>query len=70
VPRRSEVKLTIFNLIGERIATLVDQVHSMGTYSVQWNGKDDTGQEVASGVYLYRLQTNQFVQVKELVLLR
>ncbi len=70
VPKRSEVKLTIFNLLGEHIATLVDHVHSMGTYSVQWNGTDDTGQGAASGVYLYRLQTNQFVQVKELVLLR
>jgi hypothetical protein len=70
VPERSEVKLLIFNFLGQRVATLVDEVQSMGDYSVQWDGKDDTGKAVASGVYLYRLQTNQFVQVKKLALLR
>ncbi|MFQ5604037.1 MAG: kelch repeat-containing protein [bacterium] len=69
-PERSEVKLVIFSLLGQRVATLVDAVQSMGIYSVQWNGKDDTGKAVASGVYLYRLQTKQFVQVKKLALLR
>lgn len=70
MPKRSEVKLVIFSLLGQRVATLVDEVQSIGVYSVQWDGKDDTGKEVASGVYLYRLQTNQFVQVKKLALLR
>jgi N-acetylneuraminic acid mutarotase len=68
--KRSEVNLVIFSLLGQRVATLVDEVQSMGIYSVQWDGKDDTGKEVASGVYLYRLQTNQFMQVKKLALLR
>jgi len=70
VPKRSEVKLVIFSVLGQRVATLVDEVQSMGVYSVQWDGKDDTGKKVASGVYLYRLQTKQFVQVKKLALLR
>ena len=43
---------------------------SIGDYSVKWDGKDDTGTELASGLYLYRLQTKEFVQVKKLVLLR
>jgi hypothetical protein len=70
MPKRSEVNLVILSLLGRRVATLVDVVQSMGIYSVQWDGKDDTGKEVASGVYLYRLQTEQFVQVKKLALLR
>jgi hypothetical protein len=70
MPQRSEVNLVIFSLLGQRVTTLVDEVQSTGIYSVQWDGKDDTGKEVASGVYLYRLQTEQFVQVKKLALLR
>ncbi len=70
VAKRSEVKLIIFSLLGQHVATLVDEVQSMGVHSIQWNGKDDTGKAVASGVYLYRLQTEQFVQVKKLALLR
>jgi N-acetylneuraminic acid mutarotase len=70
MPKRSEVNLVILSLLGQRVATLVDEVKSIGIYSIQWDGKDDTGKEVASGVYLYRLQTNQFMQVKKLALLR
>jgi N-acetylneuraminic acid mutarotase len=70
VAKSAEVKLAILNLLGQHITTLVDEAQSVGVYSVQWDGKDDTGKAVASGVYLYRLQTNQFVQVKKLALLR
>jgi len=56
LPKKSEVKLAIVNLLGQRVATLVNEVQSNGTYSIQWDGKDDTGTELASGIYLFRLQ--------------
>jgi len=70
MPEKSEVKLAIFSLLGQHVATLVDGVQPAGVHSVQWDGKDHAGRDVASGVYLYRLETSEFVQVKKLVLLR
>ncbi len=66
----SEVKLLIYSLLGEQITTLVNEVQPAGIFSVQWNGKDDAGIEMAAGVYISSLQTEEFVQEKKLVLLR
>ena len=51
----SQVRLEIFNALGQRMATLVDGVQSAGAYQAQWDGTDASGQAVAAGVYLYRL---------------
>jgi len=50
-----EVTLEIFNLIGEKLTTLVNEQQAAGSYSVSWNGKNKFGKEVASGIYFYRL---------------
>ncbi len=65
IPRAGEVSLKIFNLLGEEVATLVSEDMDAGTYKIHW---DATGQP--SGVYFYRLLTNDFVQTRKLVLLR
>lgn len=70
LPKASQVKLVIYNLLGHHVAILVDEQQSVGTYSVEWKGKDNSGREVASGVYLYRLEAIEFIQVRKLVLLR
>jgi len=70
LPKSSQVKLIIYNLIGQRVATLIDKKQPAGVYSVQWNGKDDLGRNVASGVYLYKLETKEFVRVRKLALVR
>jgi len=70
VPKRSEVKLVISSLLGQRIATLVDEVQSMGIYSVQWDGKDDTVIEVPSGTYIYQIKAGDFEQTRKMVLLK
>jgi hypothetical protein len=59
------VSLKVFDVLGREVATLVNEEKQLGTYSVQW---DASGQ--ASGVYFYRLQTGNFVDVKKLILLR
>jgi hypothetical protein len=66
----SEVKLTVYNLMGERIKQLVNEIKSAGIFYVKWNGRNDSGTQVASGVYLYRLETNGFVNIKKMVLMR
>jgi hypothetical protein len=70
LPKATETRLEIFNLRGQRVATLVDRKEAAGYYSITWDGKDEYGNHVASGVYLYRLETEGFVKVRKLVLLR
>jgi hypothetical protein len=67
---RSYVRLEVFNLVGELVVTLVDEVKSPGRYSVVWNGRDQSGKPVPSGVYLYRLQTGSFTASKKMMLLK
>ena len=72
LPAAADVDLAIFNLAGQRVATLAEGVRETGTYTVHWDGRDGDGRELASGVYLYRLQTGDGQQVvtRKLVLVR
>jgi hypothetical protein len=70
LPSDCEVKLFVYNLLGERVKTLVDEPKSAGNYEIRWEGKDDQGKELASGVYLYRLQTGKFTQSNKMLLLK
>ena len=62
--------LNIYNILGQEIRTLVDEPKDAGYYTVTWDGKDSQGQNVSSGVYFYRLQTENFVETKKMVLMR
>ena len=66
----TQVKLVIFNIRGEQVNTLVDDLQQAGFYSVPWNGKDVSGRKAASGVYFYRLETKRFAKVKKMVLIQ
>jgi hypothetical protein len=66
----THVKVVIYNTLGHRVATLVDEQQSAGFYSVKWHGKNDNGRQVASGIYLNRFETNKSVEMKKLILLR
>jgi hypothetical protein len=70
IPKTSHVRLEIFNLLGQRIRTLVDEYQAFGERSVTWDGRDDQCESVASGVYFYRLQTEDFVETKKMVVIR
>ena len=64
------VKLEIYNILGQRVKIIVNEKQSSGIYTVQWDGKDKLGRDVSSGIYLYRLQAQDFVQVRKLMLMR
>jgi hypothetical protein len=64
------VRLEIFNLRGQQIRTLVNERRSAGAYSVKWDGRDDSGRSVASGVFLYRLNAGESTESRKLVLIR
>jgi len=70
LPEARDVQLTICNLKGQKIRTLVNAMKETGFHSVSWNGKDSAGNVVASGVYIYRMKAGEFVDAKKLTLLR
>ncbi len=70
VPVKSQIKVAVYNLLGQQIAILTDQVYPPGTYRVRWDGRDAQGRELHSGVYFYRLTTAAGVLTRRMVLLR
>jgi len=64
------VQLNIFDVTGRKVHTLVNGQVQAGSYKIKWNGLNDSGIQVPSGVYLYILQTNEFSASKKLILLR
>lgn len=64
------IKLEIFNALGQKVRTLVDDRRRSGVYRVQWDGLDRRGRRVASGVYIYRLTAGEFVAAKKMLLLQ
>ena len=70
LPENSYVRLEIYNLLGQRVATLADSRQTAGRYTLTWNGKDLKGNNVASGIYFYKLTAGDLVHVKKMVLTR
>lgn len=70
LPRRSQVAVTVYNILGRRVSTLLSSFQSAGTHSVEWTGTDDRGQPVSSGTYFYRLKADDLIQTRKMVLLR
>lgn len=70
VPEAIQVRLDIFNVLGQRVYTLVNAEQVPGRYEVVWNGRDDTRQAMASGVYLYRMQAGTFVETRTMLLVK
>ncbi|MFQ6091462.1 MAG: T9SS type A sorting domain-containing protein [bacterium] len=66
----SHVRLAVFNLIGQKVRTLVDEPKESGYYTVIWNGGDEFGGDVASGVYFCRLQAGEFTSLRKMLLLK
>lgn len=70
LPEAIRVELKIFNILGQEVATLVDDVRSAGAYQILWDGKNAGGLSVASGVYVYQIKAGNFQDAKKMVLLR
>ena len=66
----SDVELTIFNMLGQKVRTLVNEKQITGAYSSRWDGLTDSGQQVASGIFLYTLRAGKFRQTRKLVLMK
>jgi photosystem II stability/assembly factor-like uncharacterized protein len=64
------VALKIYNMLGQEVRTLVNEFKSAGSFDVLWDGKDNSGQRMPNGVYLYRIETDGLVQSKKMLLLQ
>ncbi|MCJ7458519.1 MAG: M28 family peptidase [candidate division Zixibacteria bacterium] len=62
--------LKIYNILGQLVRTLVDEEKAAGSYKIIWDGKDNSGKEVGSGIYFYQLKTEEYTATKKMVLLR
>jgi hypothetical protein len=70
LPEVSDITLTIYNMLGQKVRTFDYQNTSAGYHSVKWNATNDYGEKVGAGVYLYQLQTKDFVKTRKMVLLK
>lgn len=70
LPRGGEVLLTVYDVLGQRVAVLVDGPQDAGEHAVVWDGRDETGKEAASGMYLYRLEAEKSAAVRKMVLVK
>ena len=70
VSERSHVTLTIYNVLGQKVSTLVDEEKSAGDYQVSWDGSGATGDKLASGIYFYAVQTESQSEAKKMLLLK
>jgi hypothetical protein len=70
LPEQSQVTLEVFNVLGQRVKTLVNVVQPAGRHKIVWDGKDAQGKDVASGIYFYRLEAGEFTQSKRMVILK
>ena len=70
LPQPGQVELTIYNLLGQPVAVLVQGTGAAGTFTVRWDGRDQAGRAVTSGVYLYQLRAGEHTEVRKLLLLR
>ena len=64
------VSLSVYNLVGQKVANLVNTDLNAGTYSVQWDGRSENGEMVSNGVYFYRMNAGNFTDTKKMVLLK
>jgi len=68
--RSSHVTLTIYNILGQKVAVLVDDFQSAGWHEIIWDGRDNAGNAVASGIYLYLLKTDDYQASRQMILIK
>ena len=70
LPENSLVTITIYDMLGRRVKTLINQAQDAGFKSVVWNATNDYGKQVSAGIYLYQIQAGEYISTKKMVLLK
>jgi hypothetical protein len=66
----SDVKITIYDMLGREVKTLINKTQDAGSMSVIWNATNDYGKPVSAGIYLYQIQAGEYISTKKMVLLK
>ena len=70
LPKESFVTLVVYNMLGKKIRTLVNEKQVIGRHTITWDGRDDNGKRVSSGIYMYKMNTQNFIKTKKMILIR
>ena len=70
IPKDSKVELSIYNIKGQKVKTLAKSDFEKGIHQVIWDGKDNTGKSVSSGIYFYKMETDNYSEMKKAILLK
>jgi hypothetical protein len=70
VPRAAHVKVAVYNVLGQRVRTLIDQPLNAGRHSLFFDGRDSRGQVLSSGVYFYRMEAGPFARTRKMILMK
>ncbi|MCK4330598.1 T9SS type A sorting domain-containing protein [candidate division WOR-3 bacterium] len=70
LPKSSRVELKVYNIYGQLIKTLVNELQKAGYYTVGWNGRDNASKEVSNGIYLYRLEAGSYTETRKMILIK
>ncbi|UCG60384.1 MAG: T9SS type A sorting domain-containing protein [Candidatus Zixiibacteriota bacterium] len=70
IPEQAHVTVEVFNVLGQRVRLLVNKTQAPGVYNVEWNGTDQGGHEVATGIYFYSVKAGDYSEKKKMVLIR
>ena len=70
LPENSLVNITIYDMLGKKVKTLINQTQDAGYRSVIWNATNNYGKPVSAGIYLYQIQSGEYISTKKMVLLK
>jgi hypothetical protein len=70
IPKQSQVRLDVFNILGQKVITLVDKSEQPGFYSATWDGVNSEGKSTSSGIYFYKISAGDYTEIKKMVLIK
>jgi len=70
LPKAAFLNVTVYNVLGQKVATLVDEVRNAGTYTITWDGRAQTGTDVSTGLYFIRMSAEKFTAVQKVMLMK
>jgi len=70
LPEKSHVTIRIFNILGQEVKTVVDEFRNAGEYSVRWDGRNNSGRSVSTGLYLYRIEAGDYSGTRKMLFLK